>query len=186
MCLIYVFRRILFPVLCYTAFISFYLLYLTARRTKQLNYPVVGDSYPKVTPTLTSTSDSPKTLDVPFTLSYRGNHVHATFTLDSGCEPDMVISQAIADALKLDATNIVEEVVVGVGGVMTPQKKFNGTLQISYTTGRGSTRTTNCTDFFIVDADERLVGIPVMTRLRMTVPAPGKICIFPFRTRKIV
>lgn len=142
---------------------------------------------PQVTSVLTSSSDVAH--EVPITLKANGHIVHAEFELDGGCEVELLISDALASSIGfdlLDDDKFKPYSAVVAGGIAASFREYQGDVEISFTTGRGSVRSTRCVNV-LVGGNDNLVGLPTMRRLRLGVAnSLGTICIFPLRAAKIV
>jgi hypothetical protein len=127
--------------------------------------------------------------EVPITLKANEQLVHAIFELDGGCEVEMLISDDVAISLGLNqlGPEKFDSCTAGIaGGGAANFRVYNGIVEVSFTTGRGSIRSTKCVNV-LVGGGDNLVGLPVMGRLRLGVSdSSGTICIFPVRAPRIV
>ena len=127
--------------------------------------------------------------EVPLSLKINdGPIIHAEFELDGRCEVDILISDAIAEALGLNqlGQDHFKPYVAGVaGGGSADLREYQGIVTVSFITGRNIIRSTNCANA-LVGGNDNLLGLPAMSRLRLGVPdGTGTICIFPLKPRRI-
>jgi hypothetical protein len=127
--------------------------------------------------------------DVPFSLQANGRGIHAEFELDRGSEVEVLISDSVATGLGLDVSdpNLFSPVNGGAARAGSGAfHAYNGIVEISFTTARGSIRSTRTANAVVGGADN-VIGLPTMGRLRIGVAnTTGIICVFPMRAPKIV
>jgi predicted aspartyl protease len=106
------------------------------------------------------------------------NSISANFKIDTGCRPDLVITEDIVQALGLTMSKTKTVPLVQGSQVFSYTEE---PVNIQFTTGRNTVRTHNTTRTFL--GGYNLLGKQAMASLGITIPrdaSPGVIFIFDF------